>query len=226
MLRQHAEGLWTLDHPARALGMPLGIRMTVVRLKDGGLWLHSPVPMTAADQHELEALGPVRYIVAPSLFHHLHARAAKERFPQARLLGAPGLPEKRKRLAFDGVLGSAPESGYAADLEQLLVAGMPRVNEVVFLHRPSRTLIVADFLFNVPEARGPWMWLYFTWTAKLGEPCQTLIFKMVIKDKAAYRATLRALRGWDFDRIVLSHGQVVPSGGKAALERAIAWAGA
>jgi hypothetical protein len=226
MWRQYGEGLWTLDHPSKALSMPLGIRMTVVRLQDGGLWLHSPVPMTGADQRELEALGAVRYIVAPNLFHHLHAQAAKERFPQAKLLGAPGLPQKRNRLDFDGVLGSAPESGYAADLDQLLVAGMPRLNEVVFLHRASRTLIVTDFLFNVPNAAGPWMWLYFNLAAKLGEPCQTLIFKMVVKDKAAYRATLQTLRGWDFDRIVLSHGQMVPSGGKAALQRAISWAGA
>jgi hypothetical protein len=225
MLRQHAEGLWTLEQPARAMGIPMGIRMTVVRLVDGGLWLHSPVPLSDGDRRELEALGPVRYIVAPNKFHHLHARPAQQRFPAAKLLGAPGLPEKRRRLAFDSVLGASPDPGYAGDLQQAVVGGMPLVNEVVFFHAASRTLIVTDFLFFFPETQGLWMWVYMKTSGKIGEPCQTRLFRFVIRDKAAYRASVEQIRRWDFDRIILSHGQVLPAGGKAAFSKALAWLG-
>jgi hypothetical protein len=234
MLRQHSENLWTLDPPAKFLGLNLEIRMTVVRLRDGGLWLHSTVPLTDADQRELEALavrgpaqasgpGPVRFIVAPSKFHHLYARAAKERFPAAKLLGAPGLPEKRKRLVFDGVLGDTPDPGCAADLQQQSLAGMPWGNEVEFFHPASRTLIVTDFLFNVRKARGWWTWLYLTLSGKVGEPCQSRLFRSIIRDKAAYRASVERIAAWDFDRIILSHGEAVATGGKAAFGKALAW---
>ena len=236
MLKQHAEGLWTLEHPARLLGLDLGIRMTVIRLRDGGLWLHSPVPLTAADQKELESLaveglpqasspGPVRFIVAPSKFHHLFARAAKERFPAARLLAAPGLREKRKRLVIDGVLGETPDPAYAADIGQEILGGMPMMNEVDFLHRPSRTLVVTDSLFHVPHPRTWVTWLYMKLNGKVGEPCQTRVFCALIRDRAAFRASMRRIAGWDFDRVILSHGEVIETGGKAAFRKATAWLG-
>jgi hypothetical protein len=207
------------------LGVPLGIRMTVVRLKEGGLWLHSPVPMTDADQRELETLGPVRWIIAPSKFHHLHAAAAKARFPSAALLGAPGLGAKRKDLAFDGALGGEPPAAWAADLRQHPVAGVPMSSEVAFHHVGSRTLIVADLLFNIPRPASFWprLLLGINWT--FGVPSQSRLFRAVVRDKAAYRASVEVIRGWDFDRIILSHGDVVPTGGKAAFTKALAWLG-
>ncbi len=225
MLRHHAEGLWTLEAPAKLAGLDLGIRMTVVRLRDGGLWLHSAVPLTDEHQRELEALGPVRFIVAPSKFHHLFAGAAKQRFPAARLLGAPGLAEKRKRLALDGVLGAAPDPGYAADLDQRVVGGMPMMNEVAFLHRASGTLIVTDCLFYVPHPRTWVTWLYMKLSGKVGELCQTRVFCALIRDRAAFRAAMVQLSQWDFDRVILSHGEAIETDGKAAFLRAIAWLG-
>ena len=42
-LKQIAPALWEVDEPMKVLGMALGHRMTVARLPDGSLWLHSPV---------------------------------------------------------------------------------------------------------------------------------------------------------------------------------------
>jgi hypothetical protein len=167
----------------------------------------------------------VRYIVAPSLYHHLHAGPAKQRFPAAKLLGAPGLPEKRKRLTFDGVLGPAPDPGYAADLDQQVIGGMPKMNEVNFLHRPSRTLIVTDSFFYVPHPRNWVTSLYMRLSGKVGELCQTKVFRLLIKDRAAFRTSVEAIGGWDFDRVIVSHGDVLPGGGKAAFSKAVAYLG-
>ena len=48
MLTQLAPNLWSATHHLSVSGLPLTSRMTVVRLSDGGLWLHSPVPIDAA----------------------------------------------------------------------------------------------------------------------------------------------------------------------------------
>jgi hypothetical protein len=72
--------------------------MTVVRLADRSLALISPVPIDDALSAEIEELGQVAYLLAPNLMHHLHLRAAFERYPGARLLGPAGLAKKQARL--------------------------------------------------------------------------------------------------------------------------------
>ena len=64
-MRELDEGLWVEDRPLRLLGIEVGARMTVVRLEDGGLFLHSPVALDADLRSDLDALGPVRCVVAP-----------------------------------------------------------------------------------------------------------------------------------------------------------------
>ena len=70
------DGLWTVAAPLKALGLAIGTRMTIVRLANGELWLHSPIRPTAEIREAIDALGPVRYIVAPNLFHHMFAGEA------------------------------------------------------------------------------------------------------------------------------------------------------
>ena len=60
-------------------------------------------------------------------------------------------------------------------------------------------------------------------SGKVGELCQTRVFCMLIKDRAAFRASMEAMGRWDFDRVILSHGEVVATGGKAAFAKAVAW---
>src|SRR4051812_986664 len=103
MLAELAADLWAVDHVLRLPGgvrMPL--RMTVVRLSDGALWVHSPVPLDEGTAAALTALGPVRVVVAPSTQHHLFVAPLLARFPRARLLGPSALHRKRPDLPFAG----------------------------------------------------------------------------------------------------------------------------
>jgi hypothetical protein len=80
-----ADGVWVADAPFSFFGVRLGTRMTVVRLRDGGLFVHSPVPLTPALRAEVDALGSVRHIVAPNIAHHLYVGEWKEAYPDALL---------------------------------------------------------------------------------------------------------------------------------------------
>ncbi|HSP17877.1 MAG TPA: hypothetical protein VLQ79_00060, partial [Myxococcaceae bacterium] len=62
-LVQHAEGLWTASAHHRFYGLRLGTRMTVIRLPDGTLWLHSVVAVDDLLADEIQVLGPVRHLV-------------------------------------------------------------------------------------------------------------------------------------------------------------------
>src|SRR5471030_1160381 len=98
MLKAIAPDIWHLQHDFVASGLRVSSRMTVVRLHDSSLWLHSPVPLSTEVRSELATLGEVRYIVAPSKTHHLFASKCLAAFPGATLFGAPGLRQKRPDL--------------------------------------------------------------------------------------------------------------------------------
>ena len=121
-----------------------------MRLADGGLFVWSPIALTADLKAAVDALGPVRFLVSPNLLHHLFLGEWKAAYPQARLYASPGLRKRRKDLAFDGDLGDAPDPAWAADIDQVAVRGSPWITEVVFFHRASGTAIFTDLIENFP----------------------------------------------------------------------------
>lgn len=223
MLAPLAPDLWELDAPLVVLGMHLGHRMTVARLPDGTLWVHSPVAHTPELAAALAALGPVGHIVAPNCMHDTFLEGWFAACPGAQFHGARGFAKARPDLKFTHTLGDTPAPAWAEVFDQLVLRGMPRLNETVFLHRASRTLIVTDLAFNL----GPDMpWLSRTLLRLNGCYCRfgaSRLLKSVIKDRAALRASLDRVFAWDFDRVVVSHGANVSAGGKAKLREAFAF---
>ena len=66
------QDLWCCYADQSFKGMNMGCRMTVARLPDGTLWVHSPLAPTPALQAHLRSLGIVAFVVAPNRMHHLH----------------------------------------------------------------------------------------------------------------------------------------------------------
>lgn len=237
MLNQLAPDLWVADQPLSVLGIQLGTRMTVVRLGSSGLFIHAPIPLTPALQRELDDLGPVQAVVAPNAMHHLYIGDYMKAYPQAQFFTAEGVAKKRPELRFNGVLGDRPEFLWGSDIDQLPIRGCPKLNEVAFLHRASRTLLVSDWLFNFssrasgpdssPQASGPHRSLltrfYLRLTGAWGGPRQSRLLRTVITDKEAARASTERLLAWDFDRIIVCHGDILETGGHTALREATAW---
>jgi hypothetical protein len=231
MLTPLAPDLWELDAPLTVLGMKLGHRMTVVRLPAGGesgrtdgtLWLHSPVEFSPALAAALARLGPVAHIVAPNAVHDTYLEGWFAAYPGARFHGARGFVKIRPDLKFHATLGDTPDTAWAAALDQHLLRGMPRLNEVVFLHRASRTLILTDLVFNL----GPDMPLLSRVLLRMNGCYCTFgpsrLLKTTINDRAALRRSLDRVLAWEFDRVIVSHGKNVETGGKERLREAFAF---
>ncbi len=222
-LRPLADALWVAERPFRVFPfLDIGTRMTVVRAPGGSLVLHSPVEADAATRAAVAALGPVGAIVCPNLVHHLFAAPWKEAYPEARLLGPPGLAEKRRDLAFDGLLGDEPDPSFGGALESHLVRGIPQLNEVALLHRATRTLLVTDLAFH-PTAASSAGLRRWTWLTRVRDGFgPNLVVRLFIRDRRALRASLDRVLAWDFDRVTLTHGEVLESGGREAFRKA--WA--
>jgi hypothetical protein len=221
-LVQHAEGLWTADAPLRLFGLfEVGTRMTVVRLSSGELWVHSPIAPSTV-RGELDALGVVRHVVAPNTYHHLFAGPFCDAYREARLWGAPGLAAKRRDLRFDHELGAQPPPEWVDDLDQVWIEGF-LLQEVVFLHRRSRTLISSDLVAHVSDEASPATRLYGSLGGFRKRPAVPRVVKLAYRDRAAARRSLERVLAWDFDRVILAHGAVLESGGKEIVRQAFGW---
>lgn len=218
-----ADGLWELDAPLTVFGMSIGHRMTVARLPDGTLWVHSPVEHSTSLAAELDRLGPVAHIVAPNAMHDTYLESWFAAYPEARFHGAPGFATFRPDLKFTDILGDNADPAWSVVFDQLVLRGMPRLNEVVFLHLASRTLILTDLVFNL----GPEMPFLSRVLLRLnGCYCRfgpSRLLKSTIKDRAAFRASLDQVLGWDFKAIVVSHGSNIADGSPAFLREAFAF---
>lgn len=222
MLTPIAPGLWHMQRRFTAAGMPVSSRMTVVRFADGRLWIHSPVRLDEATRAQLAGLGQVAWIVAPNRFHHLFAGDCRRAFPGAALYGAPGLGAKRPDLVGLRELGETIEPEWAADLEQVLMRGMPVTNEVVWFHKASGTLIATDLL-QCWCGDLPWgAALYARVTGVRNRLDVPRTVRLITRDKAAAAESARAVLRWPFTRVITAHNAIVEQGAHALVERAFA----
>lgn len=221
MLRPFADEIWTDTRRATFFGVECGSRMTVIRLKDGSLFVHSPVGLDEDTRREVDALGEVVAVVAPSLFHHLHVGGWRAAYPKAHFAACPGLEWKRPDLAFDSVLADQPHPLWARDLGQVYLSAR-RENEVVFFHQPTHTLVCADALLNLSTHAVATT----RFAARLmgnKAPGVGWMEPMMIRDRKLARRQADRILAWDFDRAVLSHGAMLDSGAREAFRRAYAW---
>jgi uncharacterized protein DUF4336 len=204
------------------VGFELGARMTVVRLP-GGLWIHSPIELTGELKQELDRLGVVRFVVAPSRMHYMHVADFARAYPHARLYEPPGFKKQITGVRFHAALTDTPEPEWEGVIDQAAFRGSALYDEVDFFHRPTRTLILTDLCFNIPTDRSWSTRLWAKLLGVLGRLSSSKSFNLTMRDRAAIRASLERILAWDFDRIIISHGAIVETGSKAAFRNAFAW---
>jgi hypothetical protein len=222
-LRALAENIWIAERAQRFYGLEVGTRMTVIRLADGSLLLHSPVQLDPELRRELDAIGRVRYTVAPNRVHHLYAGEVAKAYPGARLWVGPGLERKRPDLQFVAVLGDDAPAEWRGQVDQVFFRGRPYENEVVFCHRASRTLIMCDLAFNFGPRAAPPTRLLMRLLRSYGRFGPSKLDPLLIRDRRTARQSLERILAWDFDRVVVAHGDVLESGGREALRQGYAW---
>lgn len=160
--------IWLFEQE-QALGfssVSTNIRMTVVKLKSGGLWVHAPIAPTKECIQLLKELGaPVEYIVLPTFAyeHKIFVGPFSREFPRAQVWVAPrqwswplNLP-----LEFFGIFRAKTlrdedlSTPWANEIEQKVLScpevGIGPYVEVAFYHKPSRTLLVTDAVIFVPR---------------------------------------------------------------------------
>jgi len=234
-LKPVAGEIWLVDGPIigfRYLGMrlPFPTRMTIVRLSNGSLWVHSPTELTAELRADIENLGPVRHLIAPNRIHYWWIGDWQRAFPDALAHGAPGVRERAaaRGIAFDRDLSDQPAPEWAGQIDQLLVPGR-YLTEAVFFHRASRTLILTDLIesFEAGKIRSSWLRLVMRLTGCLHPDGKMPVDLRTtfLGHRREFRQAVRTMLGWRPERVIIAHGHWYAENATAELKRAFRWLG-
>nr|GAT54800.1 predicted protein [Mycena chlorophos] len=226
VIREVAPDLWTFSKPFALFGrIHLGGRSTAVKLSTGDVFVVASTPLSPETKETLDGLGPVKYIIGINSRHNMFLGEFKRAYPEAKLLAPAAVARfvDDKSLIFDGMWGrDAPETKYGFEEEIEACYFSEYLNkDVVFFHHASKTMITADLITNLPgieqysksDAPGS----RFPFYGPLGKPSGWLQGKMLasrVRDPEVMKAAAKTVAEWDWDRLIMAHGDVIESGGK------------
>ncbi|MCC6778375.1 MAG: DUF4336 domain-containing protein [Hyphomicrobiales bacterium] len=235
-LKPVAPDIWIVDGPVirfgpsvRALSflrLPFPTRMTIMRLRNGDLLVHSPTALAPSLADELVPIGRPRFIVGPNRLHYWWIPQWHAHYPEAEVYLAPELRlQAGGRIDFAAApLAAAHGYPWDAEIATLPVAGR-YMTEVVLFHRASRTLVLTDLIENFE-------------TEKVGSRLLRLIVRVggvrapdgamprdlrLTFPKATLRAAVETMLRWQPERVIIAHGRWFEHDGERALRRAFRW---
>jgi len=219
-----AENLWLLVYPMKIFGADVRRNVTLLRLQSGRLIIiHSTAPFTPQDVTSIRALGEPGWLLEGVLRHDTFAKEGRAAFPGIPYLAPQGFSEVAGFPTEPIVPAPKEWNGEVLSLE---IQGTPEMRDTALLHVASRTLILTELLFNFGDNEPLWTELLLR--AAVGSehsPGMSRPYKSEIKDEDAFRASMDAILQWEFDRIIVGHGDVIEFDGNAKLRVALAAAG-
>jgi hypothetical protein len=232
MFEQVHEDLWVVEGAiVRFNGIAYPTRSVIARLPNDDLWVWSPIELTADLRTGVDRLGSVRHLVSPNKLHHLYLQDWKAAYPESQLWGPQSTIRKRSDLSFREALNDSPPAEWLPDIDQAWFRGSFAMDEIVFLHRPSSTAIVADLIQTfsdhfLREHWGSWRFLARLDGLTQDQACAPLEWRLSFINRApARRARDKVLR-WNCQRVIVAHGERPRANGNAFLAKSFRWLGA
>jgi len=230
MLREIDNNIWVAEQPLKYWGLEVGTRMTVIRLTTGELIVISPIQSDKTTIEQLNEIGNVAYIIAPNLYHHLFVYDFKSIYQKAQLWVVPGLVSKRPELSFDRVITNK-EGSIQEQVDYLLfdgfkvldLSGASIVNEFVFFHQKSRTLILTDIAFHFDETFSLKTRLAAQFLGAYKRLSPSRLDKLATSDKEKVKDSVEKILRWDFDRVIMAHGSIIETNGKQKFKQGYEW---
>jgi hypothetical protein len=224
-MRLLTEDVWVQEDAIKLGPVELKLRMTVVRLGNGELWVHSPTAISDSLRQEVDQLGKVGVLVAASNGHNLFLLDWIAAYPDARVYCSAGVPKKLPALTEFSVLANSAGCPWPGDFQMQKLEGAPFFDESLFLHPASGSLIVTDFVQNYRNQT--YTGLANVMSKLVLQPigfkdiclAPPLRFKFMIKDRPAFVAGVEKVLSWQFERIIVTHGDIIEENAQATLAR-------
>jgi hypothetical protein len=220
VLKQISENLWVTRSDQTAFKLDIGTRMTVVKLRDSQeLLVHSPIKIAA---EEINKLGEVKYVVIPNKWRKTHLVHFHQLYPNAQYFCAPDLEKLEKQVPLKAITENVQDFPWGRDLDHLLIQGMPFFNEVVFLHKSSKSLILADIGGHMYDGGPLTSQLAMKLLKAKSQPgWSEQEKKLYIRDRKLFEESVARMLRWDFSRVIVAHGEIIEAGGRELLTKIV-----
>ena len=217
--RQLTNDVALISFPWRALGVDFKRNVTLLRLGDGRLAIHSSAPFTEQDVANIRHFGQPAWLVEATLMHDTFAKDGHRAFPDLPYL-APEDFAKASGIS-TRPLSPAP-SDWLGEIDVIKTDGV-RSNEHALFHRPSRTLVVADLFFSFRKDIQGWQRFFVCHFMRLPRMFGISAFfrRFMLRDKEAFKNSLSALLSLDFERLVVAHSEPIEKDAKQAVEQTL-----
>jgi len=230
-LKRLDKNIWIVDGPhIQFYGLPFPTRMTIVRLNNGELFIHSPIALTKALKREIEELGKVRHLVSPNWIHYASIASWQKEFDNTLAWASPNVEARARKykveIEFDRSLSEEAEVEWAGEIDQLIAHGSKTHVEVVFFHKSSKTLIITDLIENFEKKQFSWLTSKLLWLAGNLDPDGKAPIDMRLSffgGKSKLQSAVKKMLSWKPEKIILAHGRWYQSNGVAELRRAFRW---
>lgn len=217
-IQKLTENLWRVEGALPTI--TLRRVMTVIRLGDRRLVVHSPISMDEPAMQELDAWGKVAFIIVPGRFHRLDAPAWKRRYPEARVLAPRG---SRKWIeAKVTVDGTVDELSADPAVTVVPLRGIKDLEVALLVaSEDGSTVVLNDAMFNMDRPKDVVGWLVTTLLGSAPGPRISRLFRLInIDDRTAFRADLERLAATpNLQRLIVAHCKLTSGPGAAAAIR-------
>jgi Domain of unknown function (DUF4336) len=213
-LIQADSNIWTIEaegcvcyRPPMQPRYPYTHRAVVIRLKNDSLFILSPIQLTPDIRADIDRLGAVRYLVSPNHLHHLYLGDWSQAYSDAKLYASPRLASKRKDLTFYKTLSTdTPEPEWAGQIDQCIFgSGNGWIDELVFFHRASRTVIFTDLVMDFnPIIFSPLSRVTTRWNQMYQHTPRGVQFGHIF-DRAFLRNSFKTVQNWEAERAIVAH---------------------
>lgn len=230
MLQEVDENIWVAEKPLKYFGLNVGSRMTVIQLKNGELVIISPIDIDEVLVEQLNAIGQVGYIISPNLYHYLFADRCKLMYGSAQFWAPSGLESKRPELEIDRVMRE-PQGTILDEIDYLFfdgfrtfgLTGASPLNEYVFFHRQSQTLILTDTAFHFDETFPSITRLIVQTLGSYNKLSPTWLDKLATQATEKVKVSVQRVLEWDFKRAIVAHGSIVETDAKQKFKEGYQW---
>jgi Domain of unknown function (DUF4336) len=250
VFREILPNMMTISSPFARFGLlKVGGRATIIKLQTGALAVFSPVALTDEVRAKIRAMGDnVRYISAMDIEHHIFITPWAKAYPQAQVIGMEGLPEKREKdpatkgITFSHVFTKSNKKDMKISEEfdnefEYEYLHSHQNQELIYYHKPTMTMIEADFIFNLPaheqysksgeSATSGILTKLFGAVMNTKDDCvwqrRFLWYMAGSKDRAGFAESAKRMKSWNIQRIIPSHGDVIESGAQGVFDKLTQW---
>jgi hypothetical protein len=223
--------IWIVDGPiVNFNSIPFPTRMTIIRLENNKLWVHSPIELTNELKNNINDIGDVTYLIAPNKIHYWWVEDWKKIYPNVIICVAPGVKKNAKKhgknISVDIEFTKEHNFEWSNEISHLLVKNNYMV-EVIFFHHLSQTLILTDLIENFEKSKINNKMILLM--AKIGNVLYPNgrtpidIQLLFIGHKKELRKCIEKMINWNPIRIILAHGYWYNNNGTNELKRAMSW---